>query len=142
MTDPYTGSGVNFIHYNTTRTDYTVSEDELIRLREAGQNLWKDVTLVSFSVGLTCILNAIAGTLDPFSLTFTLFLNYMFGFLGIILTVVFGIFWRKTHKSLSSIINAIQNKPKLKVEVESSSGSTAAPLVHLSNYNQAPTPNP
>jgi hypothetical protein len=108
--------GRQYIHYNPDRTDYSVSTDELTRLESAGSNLWKDVCLVSGPLGLSCLINALAATKDPFKLTISLFLNYLFGVLGIILAVVFAVAWHKSHKTFSQLISDIKQKPKIQID--------------------------
>lgn len=115
MTSPqHPGSG-QFIHYNPERTDYSLTPDELARLESAGSNLWKDVCLVSTSLGVPCFINAVAGTPDPFKLSVALFLNYLIGALGLALAVIFGFAWLRTHKAFGTIVSEIKKKPKMQL---------------------------
>ena len=79
--------------------------------------MWKDFCLVSASVGISTILNAIAATTsqEDFSLTLSLFLNYLFGIVGVTLAVCFGIAWYKSHKSDVKVLAAIMSKPKMEI---------------------------
>ncbi len=113
----------SFIRYDPTRIDYTVNDSELKSLADSSQNLWKDVCLVSISIGIPCIINAVADTKNPFSLTFPLFLNYLFGILGILLGIIFFIAWRKTLNTLKDVINRIKNKPMMAVKSGSTEGT-------------------
>jgi hypothetical protein len=118
-----------FIRYNPERTDYTVSEQELHALQAASQNYWKDICLVSVSVGIPCIINAIAGTAEPFKLTLGLFFNYLFGGLGVILSIVFAIAWRKSRTDTRNIIAGIKSKPRFEVNVTQSSRASDPALI-------------
>lgn len=104
-----------YLHYNPDRTDYSLTADELARLESAGSNLWKDVCLVSASLGVSCVINAIAGTPTPFTLSAALFLNYLFGVLGLVLAIIFGVAWGKTHKGFHEIVGEIKKKPKMEI---------------------------
>lgn len=112
------------LYYDPRRTDFTLNEEELSRIKAASQNYWKDFCLVSISVGLPTIINACEGTKDPFELTLPLFLNYLFGVLGLILFFIFLILWKKTRKDLNIIIDEIKSKPKYLVTVSSTSAET------------------
>jgi hypothetical protein len=119
-----------YIHYNPERTDYSVTIDELARLETAGSNFWKDLCLVCASLGVSCEINAIAGTPSPFVLSVPLFLNYLFGTLGIVLAVAFGIAWSKTYTGFGKIIEEIKNKPKMEI-VPSTTNVGALPAATL-----------
>ncbi len=108
-------SAKQFLHYNPDRTDYSLTPEELARLESAGSNLWKDFCLLSGSMGVPCVINAFALTPDPFNLTIVLFLNYLFGVLGVVLCVAFGIAWFKSARQFSSIIQQIKSKPKMEI---------------------------
>jgi hypothetical protein len=108
-------SAKQFLHYNLERTDYSIPPEELARLESAGSNLWKDICLISGPLGLSCIIYACAATSDPFKLNLALFLNYLFGVVGILLSIVFGIAWSKSYTQFSSIIDKIKNKPKMEI---------------------------
>lgn len=127
MTSRNTGDlAQTFIHYDPERIDYSVTPEELARLASAPHSQWKDFCLVSFSVGLPCVLNAIALTATPFVLTLAVFLNYLFGVLGIILAIAYGFLWRREHRSHSALLESIRSKPKMKLECRSSGGATTA----------------
>jgi hypothetical protein len=128
MDNQQTGGIGSFIHYNPQRVDYTVSETELNDLRDAGQNLWRDFFLVSISLGISCLINAIHDTPEPFKLTLALFLNYLFGILGLCLSFVFYGLYRKTSRKFNSIVNAIKNKPIYKLDVTQSANTAVGPL--------------
>lgn len=126
----------SYLLYNPERIDYSVTGEELERLR-GGQSLWKDFCLVFASLGVPCLINAIADTqkMPSFTLSLSLFLNYLFGVLGILLAVVFGIAWHRSHQSFSSLIEAIKSKPKL--ELTPSTENVGALQVAATNQTQA-----
>lgn len=123
MDSSLTASDGNFICYDPSRTDYAVTEGELNTLKESAQNSWKDFFLFSCPLGISCILNAIATTTKPFTLTLVLFFNYLIGVVGIALSIVFAIMWCKTKRSLDNLITSIKNKPKMRVEYGQTKGS-------------------
>lgn len=107
----------SFIHYNPERVDYSVTGEELEKLHRGGQNLWKETCLVSTSVGISTLLNAIAQTTDQsqFDLTLPLFLNYLFGALGSVLAICFGIAWYRSHRNISNVVYTIKEKPRIEI---------------------------
>ena len=119
----------SIIHYDPQRTDFTVTEDELTRIRESSNSSGKDFTLVSVSLAIPTMINAIAATKDPFELSLSLFLNYLIGSLSLILALVFGIMWRRTRLDFDSVIDQIRDKPRYLVQVSQSSGNIAAQLI-------------
>jgi hypothetical protein len=140
MDNQQTGGTGSFIRYNPQRVDYSISESELNNLREAGSNQWKDFSLVSISLGIPCLINAIHDTPEPFKLTLALFLNYFIGILGLVLGLVFCILYLKTRKNFNSILNAIKNKPIYKLDVTQSANTAVVPQENTGD--QAGTPNP
>jgi hypothetical protein len=108
-------SAKQFLHYNLDRTDFSITPEELARLESAGSNLWKDICLVSGPLGLSCAINASASTPDPFQLSLSLFLNYLFGAVGILFSIAFGIAWKRCARQFSTIIEEIKNKPKMQI---------------------------
>ena len=111
-----------YIHHDPDRTCYSVTEDELNNITEKAQPLWKDVCLISFSIGISTLLNAIDRTIsqETFTLDIVIFLNYLFALLGIILGVIFGIAWYQTHISAKNLINRIKSKPKMELNASTS----------------------
>src|SRR5438876_12111052 len=91
-----------YIHYNPQRIDYAVTAEELERLIESGQNSWKEFCLVYSSVGVPCLINAVAAINGQvnFTLTMGVFLNCLVGGLGISLAICFAILWGKTSKAV------------------------------------------
>lgn len=104
----------DYIHHDPDRVLYGLSEEELDNVANSSQPLWKDVCLVSLSIGIPTLINAIAITKigDDFSVTLSLFLNYLFGVVGIILGLIFGIAWHRTRKSCKLIIDKIKSRPR------------------------------
>jgi hypothetical protein len=107
----------NFLRYNPVREDYTLTPDELTALQHASGDISKDVCLVAFSLGVPCLINGIAGTKTPFVLDVALFLNYLFGVIGIFLAIIFGFQWRRSSSHLAGIIEGIKNKPKYPIDL-------------------------
>ena len=116
----------SYLHYDPERVDYAVSGEELEQLCQARQNLWKDVCLVLLPLGIACLLNAVADTQIPLKLDLALFLNYLFGVLGLILGLVFGVAWRRSDQDFRSLVAGIREKPK--VELASAEDFTALSL--------------
>ena len=136
MVTPSTGSTPTYIRYEPERTDLTLTESELERICSAANNHWKDFFLVSISVALPCLINAIASTSKPFALSLPLFLNYLIGALGLALAIVFGISWHRTRVDLDKLVESIKAKPKYMVQI----GQTAAgdnPAITLRHDNGA-----
>jgi len=109
-----------YIHYDPERTDYSVTGEELEMLRREGQNLWKDVCLVSISLGIPTALNAgvAIASQTTFNLTLEIFVNSLVGVVGLSFGIVFGIAWGRSHTSLADLIEAIREKPKLAITPE------------------------
>jgi hypothetical protein len=101
------------IIYEADRVDIALNEYEFALLRESGRNHWKDVCLVSFSVGLACILNSVAEVSDQadFKITLPLFLNLLIGLVGLVLTIPFGIQWRKESQKLDRLAASVHDRP-------------------------------
>lgn len=111
MTNPKARS---FIHYDPDRVDYAVNKEELNNIKNAGSNYWKDFGIGCLAVGIPCAINAVPQLLGkPFQVTPWLFLNSLFGCVGIVLGFVFLIIWFRTKTSLDQIIKTIENKPKI-----------------------------
>lgn len=130
-----TGEGPSsFLRYNPTRTDYSVSENELTSLENSSQNNWKDYFLVAISVSIPTLINAISDTEKPFILTIDLFLNYLVGIVGLSLSAVFYLSWRRTKSSFDNMIDRIKSKPPFQVQV--SNTSSDSPTMFLGNIQQ------
>ncbi len=124
-----------YIHYDPERIDFAVTGEELANLERASGSLWKDVCLVSFSLGIPCLINAIAGTKQPLELTLALFLNYLFGILGIAFGVIFGIAWVRNRQTVSSVIDAIKKKPKMEIAIPEAVNVGSLPTASLAPSN-------
>src|SRR4030042_3179619 len=105
----------DYIHHDVDRTCYSVTEDELNSIVEKSQPLWKDVCIASLFFGLPTLINAIAETAQQTTPQFTwsLLLNYIFGILGLALAIIFGIAWKRAHKSTKNLVEKIKSKPKI-----------------------------
>ncbi|MCR4318318.1 MAG: hypothetical protein NUW37_18400 [Planctomycetes bacterium] len=113
-----TNSAKQYIHYDPDRIDFAASEDELNQIENAGANLWKDVCITSFGVGVPTLINAISSTsTTDFRWTLALFLNYLLGCVGLSFAVIFGIAWYRTRGELKKLILKIKGKPKQTIVV-------------------------
>lgn len=105
----------NYIHYDPSRTDYSVNSFELELLEQTGSSIWKDVLLACLGLGVPCIINAIHGysslPADTKNFAADIFLNSLFGILSIILGTISAIVWQKSKTSFKKIITDIKNKP-------------------------------
>jgi hypothetical protein len=106
-----------FIHYEPVRTDYTISEAELEKLRKGEQPLWKDIVLVTIPLAISTLVNAVVetGQRPDFQVTLPLFLNYVTGILSLMLAVIFSIAWYRARQEFASVIEAIKAKPRFEV---------------------------
>lgn len=120
MSESKTEGTTNYIRYNPERVDYAISEEELNSLETNSKNIWKDFFLISLSIGIPTTINAIADTQTPFVLSLKLFLNYIFGVLGIVFSIIFGLMWRGTYISYNKIVKKIKNRPKFEVHATTS----------------------
>jgi hypothetical protein len=132
MSADHLAAGHQYIHYDPDRVDYSVTDGELAQLDSAGSNLWKDVCLVCAPIALSCLVNAIADSKQPFALTVPLFLNYLFGVVGLILAVIFGIAWHRSRTSFRSVIDSIKKKPKMQIRVPATVDVGSLPEAELS----------
>jgi len=135
MDEIRTGSAPNYIRWDPERTDLTITESELEKIRSASYNHWKDLFLVCLPLSITCLLNAFSDTVNPFILTLPLFLNYLIGGIAFFLSFAFGIAWARTHVNINHLISSIREKPKYKVELGQTGGSEATPSVVLRHEN-------
>lgn len=106
----------NYIHYDPSRTDYSVNSFELELIEQTGSSIWKDVFLSCLGLGVPCSINAIHdySALPPDTKNFTadIFLNSLFGIISLILGTISLIVWQKGKKSFKKVIEDIKNKPK------------------------------
>jgi hypothetical protein len=52
---------------------------------------------------------------NPFTVTLEFNLNALFGVVGLILGLAFGIAWWRTHRSAARVAAAIKAKPKMRL---------------------------
>jgi hypothetical protein len=106
----------NYIHYEPSRTDYSINSFELELIEQTGSSIWKDVLLTCLGLGVPCIINGIAdySTLPAGVKSFTadIFLNALFGIISIVLGIISLIVWQKNKTSFKKVIARIKNKPK------------------------------
>jgi len=106
----------NYIHYDPSRTDYSVNSFELELIEQSGSSIWKDVFLACLGLGVPCVINAIHGystlAADSKGYTADIFLNSLFGGLSIVLGLISLIVWQKNKTSFKKTFSDIKNKPK------------------------------
>lgn len=112
-----TSSPRSYIHYDPERIDYSLSKQELLGLRNACQNNWKDFAIACFSVGVPCIINSIslANSMTPFQPSLAFTLNAVAGAVGLVLGAAFCIAWFNTKTSVDALVQDIMSKPKLEM---------------------------
>ncbi len=105
-----------YLHLDTERTDYSVTDEELTKLESASKNHWKDFCIASLALGIPCAINGFTGIdLQNFKLSASIFFNCFFGTIGLLAAVVLGIAWYKTSVSFTTVVEAIKNKPKVDI---------------------------
>src|ERR1043165_5384035 len=105
----------NVIHYDPTRVDFTINEFELSQLEEIGKSMWKEIFFVSLGITIPTILNGIVAQnkLDHGKpLTTEIFINYLIGALGLILSIISLCIMRSISKKKNDIIKKIKEKPR------------------------------
>ncbi|HNV30892.1 MAG TPA: hypothetical protein PKJ83_17225 [Cyclobacteriaceae bacterium] len=106
----------NYIHYDHSRTDYSINSFELEVLSEAGNSIWKDVCLFSYGIGIPCTISSVNKLLSDKGLGDSeTFLNLLFAGLGLIIGTICLVVWKRSEKKFSKLISAIKNKPKFKL---------------------------
>lgn len=115
-----TAVGNNYLHYDPSRVDYSISDQELLEIEACSGNLWKDVCLVTLGIGIPSLCNACSIYFEDkpaggqsYTPTMPFFLNSLFGVVCIIFALIFGIAWYNTKKKVGSVVERIRNKPKL-----------------------------
>ena len=110
-------TSATYIHYQAERVEYAVSEGELTMLCEHTNNIWKDFCIACTSVGIPCLINAILAAVrtNPFTVTLEFNLNALFGVIGLVLGLAFGIAWWRTHRSAATVAASIKAKPKIRL---------------------------
>lgn len=125
MTDASNGTIHHYIRIDPERTDIAITEEELERIKSAAQNNWKDYFLVAITIAIATLINAVSDTKNPFELSLSLFLNYLFGVVALSSAIVFGIQWRKTAVDFDKLVEEIKSRPKHAVIVGDATGSSA-----------------
>jgi hypothetical protein len=108
----------SYIHYDPTRVDYTINDQELKTLEQAGSSIWKDVFLTTLGLGIPLLINGINGYCklpENTPLTIEIFVNFLFAGICLILAIICFIVWMTNKKSFNKIIKQIKNKPKYKL---------------------------
>jgi len=109
--------GLATIHYEPNRVDYTVNQFELELIEQTGNSIWKDVFLASLFFGVPCSINAWSNYSKLTDKVFNteIFLNSLFGGIGIIIAIISCLIWQKNKKKFSKIIEQIKSKPAFKI---------------------------
>jgi len=107
----------SYIHYDPSRVDYSLSEEELQNLANGGQNNWKDFCIFCFAVGIPCMINAIVevSKQEKFVSTLSFNINLVVGLIGILLGAAFAVAWKKSRVTVNDLIRKIKDKPKIPV---------------------------
>ena len=108
----------DYIHYEPTRTDYSVNSMELELIEQTGSSIWKDVFLASLGIAIPSFVNGISGfcTLPQNEkVSVPIFMNFLFGSVGLILAVISLVVWQTNKKNFAAIIKRIKEKPKFEV---------------------------
>jgi hypothetical protein len=108
----------SFIHYDPNRIDFTVNNFELELLETVGDNVWKDVFLATFGLGIPCLINAYSNycAIKPEAAwTKELFINLLFGGISIVLSVISFYLWRKNRNSFDKLVSQIKSKPRYRL---------------------------
>jgi hypothetical protein len=109
----------HFIHVDPERVDFSVSEHELQLLTSSANNSWKDFCIACLGVGIPCAINAISelSAQQTFAITKGMFLNSLFGTVGVALGIIFAIAWYRTKTSVATLVQSIRDKPKMEMPV-------------------------
>ncbi|MDQ1638486.1 MAG: hypothetical protein QOF62_1825 [Pyrinomonadaceae bacterium] len=133
--------GLASIHYDPKREDYAVSGYELRALSDLGRNNWKDFCLVAFSMGLACALNAIVlmSEQKAFDWTLAIFLNSLFGLVGLALAICFGLIWRRDSISTETFVKSITSRPLFDIHVGPGNAPRLRTSAHLTAIQASST---
>ena len=107
----------SFIHYDPERIDYSLSEEELTNIANAGQNSWKDFCILCFAVGIPCTINAVVEVSKQvtFNPTLSFNINLVIGIVGIFLGIAFAFAWKKSAVTVSDLLEKIKKKSKMPI---------------------------
>ena len=105
----------NYLRIDTNHVDYTINDYDIANIKLAGNSIWKDVFLASIAIGIPCIINAYCeyNSMPSGQAIFNtkIFLNSLFGILGLILGAISFFVWKQNSNNLEKILSAIKNKP-------------------------------
>ena len=109
----------SIIHFDPNRTVYAVSETELDNINSHGNSIWKDVGIAALAMGIPCLINTVSLIINSkipdgqkFVASLDIFLNSLFGLVGLILGIVFLLIWNKSRKKKVEIIDLIKQREK------------------------------
>jgi hypothetical protein len=108
---------VSYLHYRPERVDYSVTGEELERFQTAGQSLSKDVLLVSISLAIPCLINAVEETVSQpgFTLTLPMFLNYLVAVVAVAAAIPSLVLWLRNRRKRDILLKSLSDKPKMMV---------------------------
>lgn len=108
----------SYIHYDPERVDFSLTGQELDQIINPSYNYYKDFCILSFALGIPCLINAIVeiSKQQKFESTLSFNINLVVGIVGIFLGIFFAFSWSRSHRSTSKIIEKIKNKPKIPFE--------------------------
>jgi len=103
------------------RITHYVSDDELTELCEGSQNLWKDLFCLVLPTAIACLGNAAVHLVadlvqKPVSISLRPFINGVVGVSALVLTIVFGICWWRSHQSASALAAHIRERPRVAMD--------------------------
>ena len=106
----------SFIHYEPNRIDFTINNEELILLEDAGNNFWKEMFFGCLGLCIPTILNAkFCKVKIENGWSDEMFYNSLIGGITLVLCILSALLWYKTAKKVTNIITHIKNKPKYRI---------------------------
>ncbi len=122
------------LHIDLSRTYYAFSQEQLARLKTASNSLWQNLFLVSSSLSLPALCNALIEfrrasapvqvTGAPVQVTDALFLNALVGLTTLCLSIAFGIAWRYAARTKRDVISTVEEFGCLAVTTPDTAQST------------------
>jgi hypothetical protein len=92
--------------------NYSVTEDELSRLASGTANLWKDFCLVAVSIAAGTAVTAYSLPSSSDIVRQKEILWLVAG-MALFMTVFFALGWKKSHKSIATLVDSIRRKERI-----------------------------
>lgn len=106
----------NYIHYNPNRIDYTINDLELETLENSANNLWKDITFLTFGVAIPTLLNAYIGKCKiKQQWNDEVFYNALIGGISLVIFFLSAILWYNSTNKFKKTIKNIKSKPRFRI---------------------------